>query len=118
MRSPSGAARRVTSPTYSGMRMPGGDLRLASLLGLRRSVQRTSMYFHGCSAAAAVLRVAKDLAENNPGARVLVVSAELSLTLFRAPQEGHVDTIVGQALFGDGAGAVIVGAGGDERQVF
>ncbi|EEC68284.1 hypothetical protein OsI_36334 [Oryza sativa Indica Group] len=61
---------------------------------------------------------AKDLAENNPGERVLVVSAELSLTLFRAPQEGHVDTIVGQALFGDGAGAVIVGAGGDERQVF
>uniref|UniRef100_I1R0M7 Chalcone/stilbene synthase C-terminal domain-containing protein n=1 Tax=Oryza glaberrima TaxID=4538 RepID=I1R0M7_ORYGL len=98
------------------VRMPGGDLRLASLLGLRRSVQRTSMYFHGCSAAAA-LRVAKDLAENNPGARVLVVSAELSLTLFRAPQDGHVDTVVGQALFGDGAGAVIVGAGGDERQL-
>uniref|UniRef100_A0A0D3HMI5 Chalcone synthase n=1 Tax=Oryza barthii TaxID=65489 RepID=A0A0D3HMI5_9ORYZ len=114
---PASDVTHLVFTTYSGVRMPGGDLRLASLLGLRRSVQRTSMYFHGCSAAAA-LRVAKDLAENNPGARVLVVSAELSLTLFRAPQDGHVDTVVGQALFGDGAGAVIVGAGGDERQVF
>ncbi|KAF0897552.1 hypothetical protein E2562_039041 [Oryza meyeriana var. granulata] len=105
--------------TYSGMHMPGADLRLASLLGLPSSVKRTSMYFHGCSAAVAALRVAKDLAENNPGARVLVASAELTLILFRAPQEDHIDELVTQALLSDGAGAVIVGAGGaDEGPLF
>uniref|UniRef100_A0ACD5Y054 Uncharacterized protein n=1 Tax=Avena sativa TaxID=4498 RepID=A0ACD5Y054_AVESA len=63
-----------------------------------------------------------DIAENNRGARVLVACAELALIYFRAPDEAHIDTIILQALFGDGAGAVIVGAEPDdsvgERPVF
>ncbi|XP_051200278.1 bisdemethoxycurcumin synthase [Lolium perenne] len=107
--------------TYSGAHMPGADLRLASLLGLDPSVRRTMIYFNGCSSGSAALRAAKDIAENNRGARVLVVCAELALIHFRAPDEAHIDTIILQALFGDGAGAVIVGAepdSSDERPVF
>ncbi|XP_047077503.1 bisdemethoxycurcumin synthase-like [Lolium rigidum] len=107
--------------TYSGAHMPGADLRLATLLGLDPSVRRTMLYLNGCSSGSAALRVAKDIAENNRGARVLVACAELTLILFRAPDEAHVDTIIMQALFGDGAGAVIVGAepdGSAERPVF
>jgi predicted naringenin-chalcone synthase len=107
--------------TYSGAHMPGIDLRLASLLGLDPSVRRTMIYFNGCSSSSAALRAAKDIAENNRGARVLVVCAELALIHFRAPDEAHIDTIILQALFGDGAGAVIVGAepdSSDERPVF
>uniref|UniRef100_A0A0D9XSN3 Chalcone synthase n=1 Tax=Leersia perrieri TaxID=77586 RepID=A0A0D9XSN3_9ORYZ len=119
---PASDVTHLVFTTYSGMRMPGADIRLASLLGLRRSVQRTPMYFVGCHAAAAALRVAKDIAENSPGtARVLVVCAELTLMLFQPAQEHRVDTLVNQALLGDGAGAVIVGAGdamGGERKVF
>ncbi|KAF0897557.1 hypothetical protein E2562_039046 [Oryza meyeriana var. granulata] len=111
---PASDVTHLVFTTYSGVHMPGADHRLASLLGLRRSVQRTSMYFHGCSASTAAFRIAKDLAENNRGARVLVASAELSLILFHAPQESQVDTLVVQTLFGDGAGAVIVGAGGGD----
>uniref|UniRef100_A0ACD6ACS4 Uncharacterized protein n=1 Tax=Avena sativa TaxID=4498 RepID=A0ACD6ACS4_AVESA len=107
--------------TYTGAHMPGVDLRLASLLGLDPSVRRTMLYMNGCSSGSAALRVAKDIAENNRDARVLIACAELALINFRAPDEAHMDTIIFQALFGDGAGAVIVGAepnGSVERPVF
>ncbi|KAL6662249.1 hypothetical protein ACP70R_000108 [Stipagrostis hirtigluma subsp. patula] len=107
---PASEITHLVLSTYSGAHMPGADLHLASLLGLSPSVQRTMLYYHGCSAASIALRVAKDIAENNRGARVLVACAELSLTFFRAPDEVRLDTLVAQALFGDGAGAVVVGS--------
>ncbi|TVU39037.1 hypothetical protein EJB05_12439, partial [Eragrostis curvula] len=55
--------------TNSGAHIPGVDLRLVPLLGLRPSVRRTMLYLNGCFAGAAALRLAKDLAENNRGAR-------------------------------------------------
>ncbi|RCV41524.1 hypothetical protein SETIT_9G142900v2 [Setaria italica] len=96
--------------SYSGAQMPGIDFHLASLLGLRPSVRRTMMYMNGCSGGAAALRLAKDIAENNRGARVLVACAELTLIMFRAPHEAQLGSLVMQALLGDGAGAVVVGA--------
>ncbi|CAM0870348.1 unnamed protein product [Alopecurus aequalis] len=92
------------------------DLRLASLLGLRPSVVRTTLQLTGCSAGAASLRLARDMAENNRGARVLVVCVELTIVAFRGPEEGYPHTLVGQAAFGDGAGAVIVGAGAEQHR--
>ncbi|KAL6654161.1 hypothetical protein ACP70R_007626 [Stipagrostis hirtigluma subsp. patula] len=97
--------------TSSGAGAPGADLRLAALLGLPPTVRRTLLNLHGCSAGCVALRVAKDLGENNRGARVLVVCADVFLTGFRGPDEAHLDTLVANALFGDGAGAAIVGAG-------
>eukprot|EP00252_Welwitschia_mirabilis_P018762 TRINITY_DN418_c0_g1_i1.p1 TRINITY_DN418_c0_g1~~TRINITY_DN418_c0_g1_i1.p1 ORF type:complete len:402 (-),score=-24.80 TRINITY_DN418_c0_g1_i1:290-1495(-) len=96
--------------TTSGVDMPGADYRLTKLLGLRSSVRRVMMYQQGCFAGGTVLRVAKDLAENNRGARVLVVCSEITAVTFRGPSERHLDSMVGQALFADGAAAVIVGA--------
>ncbi|RCV13140.1 hypothetical protein SETIT_2G323500v2 [Setaria italica] len=96
--------------TNSGAHIPGVDFQLVPLLGLRPTVRRTMLYLNGCFAGAAALRVAKDLAENNRGARVLVVCAELTVLVFTRPVEGYFQTLVKQALFGDGAGAVIVGA--------
>jgi chalcone synthase len=107
--------------TTSGVDMPGADYRLAKLLGLRPSVKRLMMYQQGCFAGGTVLRLAKDLAENNRGARVLVVCSEITAVTFRGPSETHLDSLVGQALFGDGAGALIVGADPDlsvERPLF
>ncbi|GLJ13042.1 hypothetical protein SUGI_0203930 [Cryptomeria japonica] len=68
------------------------------------------MYQQGCFAGGTVLRVAKDLAENNRGARVLIVCSEITAMTFPGPDDTHLDSLVGQALFGDGAAAVIVGA--------
>jgi predicted naringenin-chalcone synthase len=107
--------------TYSGAHLPGVDLRVASLLGLRPAVQRTMLYLNACSAGSVALRLAKDMAENNRGARVLVVCADLSLIHFRGPDGASLDTVVSHTLFGDGAGAAIVGAHPDiitERPIF
>ncbi|KAL0388258.1 UNVERIFIED_CONTAM: Chalcone synthase [Sesamum radiatum] len=107
--------------TTTGVDMPGADYKLTKLLGLSSSVKRYMMYEQGCFAGGTVLRVAKDLAENNAGARVLVVCAEITAISFRGPSESHLDNLVGHALFGDGAGAVIVGSDqlvGVERPLF
>jgi chalcone synthase len=96
--------------TTSGVDMPGADYQVTKLLGLRPSVNRFMMYQQGCFAGGTVLRMAKDLAENNRGARVLVICSEITAVTFRGPSDSHLDSLVGQALFGDGAAALIVGA--------
>ncbi|XP_044393740.1 bisdemethoxycurcumin synthase-like [Triticum aestivum] len=78
--------------TYSGGKAPSADLRLASLLGLRPTVSRIILSLNGCSGGGRAMQLAKELAENNRGAR------------------GRLDTILGHGIFGDGAGAVIIGA--------
>ncbi|CAL4907148.1 unnamed protein product [Urochloa decumbens] len=95
--------------TESG-RMPGADLRVARLLGLPLSTNRLMLYQVGCHGAGIALRLAKDIAENNPGARVLVVCSEVTAMGMRGPSEADMGNLVGQALFGDAAAAVVVGA--------
>ncbi|KAL8048372.1 hypothetical protein ABFX02_07G059900 [Erythranthe guttata] len=59
--------------------------------------------------------------ENNSGARVLVVCSEMTAMSFRGPSGTHMATLVEQALFADGAAAVVVGsdaAAGVERPLF
>uniref|UniRef100_A0A0D6QTX3 Chalcone synthase n=1 Tax=Araucaria cunninghamii TaxID=56994 RepID=A0A0D6QTX3_ARACU len=96
--------------TTSGVDMPGADYQLMRLLGLRPSVKRVMLSHQGCFAGGTVLRLAKDLAENNRGARVLVVCSETTAVTFRGPDHTRFDNLVGQALFADGAAALVVGA--------
>ncbi|XP_078165984.1 stilbene synthase 3-like [Carex rostrata] len=90
--------------------LPGPDCEIVNLLGLESTVNRYMLYHNGCYAGGTVIRLAKDLAENNPGARVLAICSESTLSFFRGPSETSTDTLVAQALFSDGAGAVIVGS--------
>ncbi|KAL3696522.1 hypothetical protein R1sor_010598 [Riccia sorocarpa] len=99
----------VVFATTSGVNMPGADLTLTRLLGLSPTVNRTMLYQQGCFGGATVLRVAKDLAENNKGARFLTVVSELTCVTFRAPNEEHLYNLVGSAIFGDGASCLIIG---------
>jgi chalcone synthase len=113
----------VFSTSSDAVEMPGADYNLLKLIGLRPNVRRFILYNHGCYAGGSALRLAKDLAENNAGARVLVVCSENMAICFSGPSEEHVDMLVGQAIFGDGAAAVIVGAdtktnGNEERPLF
>ncbi|KAK2977908.1 hypothetical protein RJ640_002958 [Escallonia rubra] len=108
-------------PTTSGVDMPDADYHLTNLLGLRPSVNRLMVYQQGCFTGDTVLRLAKDLTENNAGACVLVVCSEITVVTFRGSSNTHLDSLVRQALFGDGAAAVIVGADPDvsvERPFF
>ncbi len=100
----------IVFATTSIENLPGVDLLVAKSLGLSPKVRRVMMYSTGCWGGVAALRVAKDLAENNKGARVLVLCSECTAIFFRAPNEEYLDGLVGQGLFGDGAAAVIVGS--------
>ncbi|KAJ4700794.1 Chalcone synthase [Melia azedarach] len=106
----------------SGDDVPGADLRLMKLLGLEQSVKRLMFYTQGCNIGGSLLGLAKDIAENNAGARVLLVLTNLMDMYFHAPSETHLDMLVGQAIFSDGAAAVIIGADPDisinERPLF
>ncbi|XP_077249511.1 chalcone synthase-like [Tasmannia lanceolata] len=96
--------------TTSGVDMPSADYQLVMMLGLDPSVKRVMMYQQGCFGGGTAFRVAKDLAENNKGARVLVVCSEITAIFFRGPSHSHPEHLVASAIFGDGAGAAIVGA--------
>lgn len=96
--------------TLTGVAIPGADVMLTKSLGLRPDVNRVMLYMLGCYAGITALRVAKDLAENNPGSRILICCSELAAPTFRAPNEKYPYDLVGTALFGDGASGVIVGA--------
>ncbi|KAK1282647.1 Chalcone synthase 1 [Acorus calamus] len=96
--------------TTCGIDMPGADYKLLRLLDLPHDTRRVMLYQQGCFAGGTVLRIAKDLAENNRGARVLVVCAEIFAVIFNQPNETRLDGLVGQALFGDGAAAMIIGS--------
>jgi chalcone synthase len=96
--------------TTGSIDMPGADRQMLRLLDLPSSIKRSMMYHQNCSGGGTVLRLAKDIAENTRGTRVLVICSEISLTTFRGPSEDSHDTLLPQAIFGDGAAAVIVGA--------
>ncbi|CAD6257204.1 unnamed protein product [Miscanthus lutarioriparius] len=98
----------VASTSSSGC-MPGADCVLARLLGLRPSTKRFMLYQTGCHGGCTALHLSKDLAENNPGARVLVVCTEVCTLSLRGPSASHMGDLVGQAILGDAAGAVVVG---------
>ena len=105
----------------SEARLPGGDLYLARGLGLSPDIQRVMLYFMGCSGGVAGLRVAKDIAENNPGSRVLLATSETTIIGFKPPSAKRPYDLVGVALFGDGAGAMIIGSDpvlGNEKPLF
>nr|ATZ81764.1 chalcone synthase [Iris domestica] len=104
-----------------GASMPGADYDVVRILGLPLSTKRFMLHQQGCFGGGSVLRLAKDLAENNRGSRVLVICCELVAIAFRGPSEDHVENLVVQALFGDGASAVVVGADAQldvEREIF
>lgn len=91
--------------------LPGSDHELVKLLGLHPSVKRFMLRQGGCHGGGTLLRIAKDIAENNRGARVLVICSESTVICFHAPTDMN---LVPHAIFGDGAGAIIMGADFDE----
>lgn len=103
----------LVTVSCTGFEAPGFDIALQQTLPLRPTVSRTHLGFMGCHGAMNALRVAEGFAMSQPGARVLVVCAELCSLHHQygwAP-----DRIVSNALFADGAGAVVVGAGTTSR---
>jgi predicted naringenin-chalcone synthase len=98
----------LVTVSCTGFFNPGPDYKIVRALGLNPAVQRYHLGFMGCYAAFPALRAAKSFCEADPEAVVLVVCAELCSLHVRTSNDP--DTIMGSALFADGAAAAIISA--------
>lgn len=90
----------------TGMYAPGIDVDLIKALNLASDIRRNSLNFMGCYAAINAINLSKEICDNNPTAKVLIVSVELcSLHL---QKEQTDDNLLAHSLFADGAAAVVV----------
>jgi len=94
----------------TGFSAPGWDVGLIDALPLRSTVPRVHVGYMGCHGANNALRVACALASSDPTARVLMVGVELCSLHYQPGMER--DAVLPNALFGDGAAAMILSAGG------
>ncbi|MCY7350598.1 MAG: type III polyketide synthase [Cytophagaceae bacterium] len=92
----------------TGMYAPGLDIDLINALGMPTTVQRTAINFMGCYGAFNGLKTADTICRAFPDARVLVVCVELCTLHFQKKPDD--DFLLSNALFADGAAAVLVEA--------
>ena len=92
----------------TGMYAPGLDIDLVKSLQLPTSVERTAINFMGCYAAFNALKAADKIARADPGSVVLIVAVETCTLHFQ--KSTNEDAMVSNALFADGAAAVLIGS--------
>lgn len=93
--------------TCTGFHAPGIDVSLIKQLKLRPTVQRIQIGFMGCHGAINGLRAAQAVAAAEPEARILLCAVELCSLHFYYGWD--VDKVKANALFADGAAAVVAG---------
>jgi predicted naringenin-chalcone synthase len=101
----------LVTVSCTGFHAPGIDIELVQRLGLRPTVERTHVSFMGCHGAINGLRVARALAQATPRSKVLLCAVELCSLHYQ--YAWHPELLVGNAVFGDGAAALVGGAGND-----
>jgi alkylresorcinol/alkylpyrone synthase len=102
----------IVTTTVTGIAVPSLDARIAGRLGLRPDVRRIPIFGLGCVAGAAGVARLHDYLRGAPDDVAVLVSVELC-SLMYAAAEPTMATLVGSALFADGAAAVV--AVGDRR---
>ncbi|MTI31933.1 type III polyketide synthase [Xanthovirga aplysinae] len=90
----------------TGMHAPGLDIDLVEALNLNHQVERLAINFMGCYAAINALKCADSFCKANENAKVLIVCTELCTLHFQ--KEPTEDNILANALFADGAAAILV----------
>jgi predicted naringenin-chalcone synthase len=98
----------VITVSCTGFVNPGPDWHLVTELGLSPTVERYNLGFMGCYAALPALRMARQFCQAQPDAVVLVVCLELCS--LHMQMKTNADSILGNALFSDGAAAALVSA--------
>ena len=102
----------IATTTVTGVAVPSLDARIAQRLGLRPDVRRVPMFGLGCAGGAAGVGRLHDYLRGAPDDVAVLVSVELCSLTFPAVRP-TVSGLVGTAMFGDGAAAVV--AVGDRR---
>lgn len=90
----------------TGMYAPGIDIEIVQNLNLNPSVKRTAINFMGCYGAFNGLKVANAFCQTEPNANILLVCIELCTIHFQ--NTFSIENIVSNALFADGAAAVLI----------
>jgi predicted naringenin-chalcone synthase len=104
-----GRVTHLVTVSCSGFYAPGFDITLLKQLPLPAGVARTHIGFMGCQGALNGLRVARAFLEADPAACVLLCALELCSLHHQYGWDA--DRIVANALFADGAAAVVAVAG-------
>lgn len=102
----------VVTVCSTGVATPSLEARVAGRLGFRDDVERVPVFGLGCAGGVSGLAIAARLAEARAGSVVLMVTIELCSLAFRLDQLTKAN-IVATALFGDGAAACVLRAGGE-----
>lgn len=100
-----GEVSHLITVSCTGFVSPGVDAAMIDGLGLRRTTERTHVGFMGCHGSLNALRVARSYVEADPSAVTLVCSVELCTLHFA--YRWDPDMLVANALFGDGAAALV-----------
>lgn len=96
----------IMTTTVTGIAVPSLDARIIGRLGLRPDVRRMPLFGLGCVAGAAGIARMHDYLAGAPDHVAALVSVELCSLTYPAV-EPTLASLVGSALFGDGAAAVI-----------
>jgi alkylresorcinol/alkylpyrone synthase len=96
----------IMSTTVTGIMVPSLEARVAAQLGMRPDVRRIPMFGLGCVAGAAGVARAHDYLRGAPDCVAVLLSVELCSMTFPAVTP-DIAGLVGTALFGDGAAAVV-----------
>jgi len=98
---------RVIFISTSGIATPSLDVDLILKAGLRTDVKRTPVFGLGCAGGASGVSLAGAICRAT-NERVLLVAVELTSLTFQ-PNDLTPKNVVAASLFGDGAGAVLIG---------
>jgi predicted naringenin-chalcone synthase len=98
----------IVTVSCTGFTAPGIDHALIDRLGLGRTVRRLHIGYMGCHGAINALAAARAIVLSEPHAHVLVVCVELCSLHFQPT--GRPDQVVANALFADGAAAMVITA--------
>ncbi len=102
----------IITVSSTGIATPSLEARAMAQMGFKASVSRVPVFGLGCAGGVSGLSLAARLARAEPGKVVLVVVVELCTLAFRSDRGDKAD-VISTALFGDGAAAAVLRAGGD-----
>lgn len=102
----------VVTVTSTGVATPTFEAVTWGKIGFRQDVMRVPVFGLGCAGGASGMSIAAQLAQGQPGSKVLLVVVEACTPSFRTDRLQKSD-IIATVLFGDGAAAACLSTEGD-----
>lgn len=97
----------MAATNCTGFMCPGLEHEIAGELGMRDDMVLTPLQGVGCGGLGPTLRRVDDYLRLNPGHRALAVAVEVSGAAYH-PKRNNIGLILGNAIFADGAAALLV----------